>query len=115
MNTEIENNELYQKSYIEKLQITYILGIFFGIISTVVLFFTSHETISDNAKNELKRYLNFEICIAIITILLNFIPLLGQLACLALWILNLMVSINANKAVASNSIPQYPFTYNFIN
>ena len=114
MNTELENNKLFTELDLEKLQLTYILGIFLGVISTVIFWLLTSEKLSENAKTEMKTYLNFEICIFVISFLLNIIPILGQLACVVLFVANLIISLNANKAVCSNTRPQYPFLFEVI-
>lgn len=102
---------IYTDTEKTKLQLTFILGIFFSAISTAIIFFISSDNLGENAKDELKKFLNFEAIVFIISVLLNFIPILGQLACFVLFIINLLICLKANNTIKLNGKVIYPITY----
>ena len=89
------------------------LAIFIGFISPL-LFTLTQTQVSDAGKAFIKKTLNFEISLFIISLLVGLVPVLGILAGIGFWIFNLLVCINANNAINKNTPFSYPFSFDLI-
>ncbi|MBR6098482.1 DUF4870 domain-containing protein [bacterium] len=91
-----------------------IVSIFLGLIASLIAWFCGGRDLQPGASREAIRLMfNFEICCFILIIALGWIPILGQLLILALWIANIIFAIKAYNAATKNEegfkIPCYEF------
>ncbi|MBQ3642656.1 DUF4870 domain-containing protein [bacterium] len=84
------------------------LGAIIGFIIPLIMWALKKDNFSDYTKKFLKDILNFELVLFIIVILLGWIPLIGQLLCLVIFVANLIIAINccnATKEKKDYSLP----------
>ena len=84
------------------------IGAIIGFIIPLVMWALKKDDFSDYAKDFLKKTLNFELFLFIIGFLFCWIPLLGWLFGMFLFITNLIISLNAFSAVQDNREYDYP-------
>jgi len=78
-----------------------ILTIIFGLLASLVAWFAGGKNLEGPARDAIRQMFNFELTFLIVAIVLGWIPLLGQLLCLILWILNIVFGIKAFNAANS--------------
>ncbi len=94
------------------LAIAALLSIVVSVIPSAVIFYTN-KNLSKFGQEFLLRTLNFQILI-LIAVVVNIIPLVGQLLYLGVWVFNLVVCLQATSAVNNNKEFKYPFDLKLI-
>ena len=75
-----------------------ILTIIFGLLASLVAWFAGGKELEGSAKEAIRQMFNFELTYLIAALVLGWIPLLGQLLVLGLWIANIVFAIKAFNA-----------------
>lgn len=75
--------------------------ILLGVVASAIAWFAGGNALQTNNKEILRKMFNFQLSILILCFVLAFIPVVGQIAGLVIWIANIVVSIQA--FVASNN------------
>ncbi len=110
-----ENNENQQQSQPEQnsdnktmMTISIIGAILTGFLVPLIIWAIKKDSFSPEYKKASTDILNFELVLFIGCIIINFIPILGFLASLGIWVFNLIVCIQALSAVSSGKEYKYP-------
>lgn len=82
--------------------------ILFGAIASLVAWFCGGKDLQTNTKEVVRQMFNFEITLFIVGILLNLIPILGQLTLFVLWLYSIVLSIKAYQAINNNTAFKAP-------
>ncbi|MCR5265564.1 MAG: DUF4870 domain-containing protein [Cyanobacteria bacterium RUI128] len=99
----------------EKLFVTLsAIGAIFGFVLPLVLWILKREEFSEYTKQFLKDVLNFELVLLIISMVLCFIPVLGWIANMALFVVNLIVVLRVFVAAQEQKEYSFPIKYQFI-
>lgn len=85
-----------------------ILTIIFGVLASLVAWFAGGKNLQGAPREAIRQMFNFELTYLILAIVLGWIPLLGQLLVLILWIAGIVFAIKAFKAADSNSELKIP-------
>ena len=79
-----------------------LLTIVLGVIASLVAWFCGGNKLEGTPREAIRLMLNFEICFFVLAIVLNLIPIIGQLAVLGLWIVSIVFAIKAFNAAEKN-------------
>lgn len=90
-----------------------VLTLVLGVIASLVAWFAGGKALENGpAREAIRKMFNFELNYLIIAILLGWIPIIGQLLVLGLWIANIVFAIKAFQAGNSEAevnIPGFEF------
>lgn len=95
------------------LSLQVILAIIFAWIPPLIVWLTQKD-FSPEGKDFVVRTLNFEIILFLISVLINFIPILGLLINVGVFVFNLIVCIQASQAVNSGRPYRFPIDLQLI-
>ena len=90
------------------------LGAILGFIIPLIMWILKKSEFSDYTKKFLTDILNFELVLFIIVFALGFVPVLGHLASLILFIINLIIAIRCFSATQSRSEYSLPINVQLI-
>ena len=88
-------------------------AIILGFIAPLIVWL-SKENLTPEEKSITAALFNFEISLFLACIVINLIPLLGQLVCLVLWIVNLVYALKAFTSVREHKPFSAPKFYEFV-
>ncbi len=80
-----------------------ILTIIFGIFASFVAWFGGGKDLEGISRDAIRQMFNFEITFLILAVLLGWIPFIGQILVLVLWVANIVFAIQAFNAVEKNT------------
>ena len=89
-----------------------ILTIIFGLLASLVAWFAGGKELEGSAKEAIRQMFNFELTYLILAIVLGWVPILGQLLVLGLWIANIVFAIKAFNAANKDEevkVPAFDF------
>lgn len=85
-----------------------ILTIIFGVLASLIAWFAGGKALQGSARDAIRQMFNFELTYLILAIVLGWIPLIGQLLILILWIANIVFAIKAFQAANNNTEVKVP-------
>ncbi len=85
-----------------------ILTIILGVLASLIAWFAGGQKLEGSAREAIRQMFNFELTYLILAIVLGWIPLLGQLLILILWIANIVFAIKAFQAGTKNTDLKIP-------
>lgn len=85
-----------------------ILTIIFGLLASLIAWFAGGKNLEGPARDAIRQMFNYELTFVIVAIVLGWIPLLGQLLVLILWIVGIVFSIKAFNAANSGTTVKVP-------
>lgn len=85
-----------------------ILTIIFGLLAALVAWFAGGKELEGSAKEAIRQMFNFELTYLILAIVLGWVPVLGQLLVLGLWIANIVFAIKAFNAANKDEEVKVP-------
>ncbi len=88
-------------------------AIILGFIAPLIVWLNK-DNLTPDEKSITAALFNFEISLFIVCILINLIPLLGQLVCLVLWVVNVIYALKAFICVREHKPFNAPTIYTFI-
>ena len=88
-------------------------AIILGFIAPLIVWL-SKENLTPDERSIMSALFNFEISLFLVCIIINLIPLLGQLVCLVLWVLNLVYELKAFTSVREHKPFTAPKFYEFV-
>lgn len=75
-----------------------ILTLIFGLLASLVAWFAGGKELEGASKEAIRQMFNFELTYLILALVLGWIPIIGLLVCLGLWIANIVFAIKAFNA-----------------
>ena len=90
------------------------LGAIVGFVIPLIMWALKKEEFSDYTRKFLVGILNFELVLLIISLILTFIPVLGWLVNVGVFIFNLIVVLRAFSATQSRAEYSFPISYQII-
>lgn len=90
------------------------IGGIFGFIIPLIMWVLKKDEFSDYTKTFLTDILNFEIVLLIICIALTFVPVIGWLANMGLWLFNLIIMLRLLSASQEQKEYSLPIKYQII-
>lgn len=85
-----------------------ILTIFFGLLASLIAWFCGGEKLQGSSREAIRQMFNFEITFFILAVVIGWVPILGQLAVLILWIMNIVFAIKSFNAANNNQEIRVP-------
>ncbi|HIU92726.1 MAG TPA: DUF4870 domain-containing protein [Candidatus Limenecus avicola] len=89
-------------------------AILLGFIAPLIIYLTKKEQLTEPAKSLVIGALNFEITLAIVSIIVSLIPFIGLLFVLLIALFNCIILIIAFVAGNKGNEYKFPLTYNFV-
>ena len=89
-----------------------LLTLIFGVLASIVAWFAGGKELEGVARDAIRQMFNFELTYLIAALVLGWIPLLGQLLILILWICNIVFAIKAFNAANKDEevkVPAFDF------
>lgn len=89
-----------------------LLTIILGVLASIVAWFAGGNKLEGASRDAIRKMFNFELNFLILAILLGWIPVLGQLLILGLWIVNVVFAIKAYNAANTSTevnVPSFAF------
>ena len=90
-----------------------LLAIVLGIIGSIIAWVAGGQELQGNEREAIRQMFNYEITFLILSVLLGWIPLIGQLLFLGLWVANIVFAIQAYNAASKNTEVNIP-SFNFV-
>ena len=90
-----------------------LLAIIFGVLASIIAWVAGGQELQGNAREAIRQMFNYEITFLILAVLLGWIPILGQLLALGLWVANIVFAVNAYNAANKDTEVKIP-GFNFI-
>ncbi len=85
-----------------------ILAIIFGVIASLVAWFCGGKELQGAPREAIRQIFNWEITYLILAIVLGWVPVLGQLLVLGMWIANIVFCIMAFNAATKGAELKVP-------
>ena len=86
-----------------------IIGLFAPLIA-----YLNKEKLQNPERLIITAFLNFELSLVIIAVVLNFIPLFGQIICALIYVINIIYSVMAYNAAKMGNKFNPPYFYEFV-
>ncbi len=88
-------------------------AILLGFIAPLIAY-ACKDNLQQQDRAIIASFLNFELSLLIICLVLNFVPAIGHLLSLAFWVVNIIYSLQAYTAAKTGSNFNAPSFYEFV-
>lgn len=88
-------------------------AIFIGLFAPLIAYINK-DKLQTPDRLIITAFLNFELSLLIICVVLNFIPLFGQIICAIMCVINIIYSIVAYNAAKTGNKFNPPYFYEFV-
>ena len=85
-----------------------IITIILGVLASLIAWFAGGQNLQGASREAIRQMFNFEIIFLILAITLGWIPILGQILVLVLWIANIVFAIKSYNAANNNTEIKIP-------